>query len=155
MVVSLHHVIIKRTFLNPQEILVRERLIWTGNLWKTRHNFKLYPDYIHYHDYAIKESQHVKRVWLFQIYLNRLESSSYFRPYCIVYKTGKTKSEIFDVCSTSMLYVIPCRADSRLPPCQWETSLQSNTVSHWLVETLESAPPCYIASYYNRTLLFS
>ena len=31
------------------------------------------------------------------------------------------------------------RADSRLPPSQWETSLQSNAVSHWLGANLESA----------------
>ena len=30
-------------------------------------------------------------------------------------------------------------ADSRLAPRQWETSLQSNTVSHWLGANLESA----------------
>ena len=31
------------------------------------------------------------------------------------------------------------RADSRFVPSQWETSLQSNTVSHWLGTNLESA----------------
>ena len=31
------------------------------------------------------------------------------------------------------------RVDSRLAPCQWETSLQSNAVSHWLGASLESA----------------
>ena len=31
------------------------------------------------------------------------------------------------------------RADSRLPPSQWETSLQSNAVSHWLGANPESA----------------
>ena len=31
------------------------------------------------------------------------------------------------------------RADSRLVPSQWETSLQSNAVSHWLAANLESA----------------
>ena len=30
------------------------------------------------------------------------------------------------------------RADSRLPPSQWEMSLQSNTDSHWLGANLES-----------------
>ena len=33
-----------------------------------------------------------------------------------------------------------CRADSRLAPSQWETSLLSNDVSHWLGANLESAP---------------
>ena len=31
------------------------------------------------------------------------------------------------------------RADSRLAPSQWETSLQSNVVSHWLGAKLESS----------------
>ena len=31
------------------------------------------------------------------------------------------------------------RADSRLSPSQWETSLQSNAISHWLGAILESA----------------
>ena len=31
------------------------------------------------------------------------------------------------------------RADSRLAPSQWETSLQSNAISHWLGANLESA----------------
>ena len=35
-----------------------------------------------------------------------------------------------------------CRADSRLAPSQWETSLQSNAVSHWLGANLESALKC-------------
>ena len=33
----------------------------------------------------------------------------------------------------------PSRADSRLALSQWETSLQSNVVSHWLDTNLESA----------------
>ena len=35
-----------------------------------------------------------------------------------------------------------CRADSRLAPSQWETSLQSNAVSHWLGANPESALYC-------------
>ena len=31
------------------------------------------------------------------------------------------------------------RADSRFEPSQWETSLQSNAISHWLAANLESA----------------
>ena len=38
--------------------------------------------------------------------------------------------------ATWMVYT--CRADSRLAPSQWKTSLQSNTVSHWLGANLES-----------------
>ena len=36
-----------------------------------------------------------------------------------------------------------CRADSRLAPSQWETSLQSNAVSHWLGANLQSALHCH------------
>ena len=43
------------------------------------------------------------------------------------------------------------RADSRLAPGQWETSLQSNAVSHWLGVNLDSALP--FSSYWNRTQL--
>ena len=40
-------------------------------------------------------------------------------------------------CSCSLIYNI--RADTRLPPSQWETSSQCNTMSHWLGANLESA----------------
>ena len=35
-------------------------------------------------------------------------------------------------------YAYTCRSDSRFAPSQWETSLLSNAVSHWLVTNLES-----------------
>ena len=59
---------------------------------------------------------------------------------------GNTKGVSF-VRLDSNLYliisVICClRADSRLPSSQWETSLQNNAVSHWLVANLESACVC-------------
>ena len=41
-----------------------------------------------------------------------------------------------------------CRADSRFEPSQWETSLQSNAVSHWLGANLESAL-CNLAGFYT------
>ena len=40
------------------------------------------------------------------------------------------------------------RADSRLAPSQWETSLQSNAVSHWLGTNLESALNTYSCHCY-------
>ena len=45
----------------------------------------------------------------------------------------------------------PIRADFRLAPCQWETSLQSNAVSHWLGANLESALPIYV---YGTNMIF-
>ena len=44
------------------------------------------------------------------------------------------------------------RADSRLAPSQWETSLQSNAVSHWLGANLESAlkkPVAWFLAHYE------
>ena len=38
-----------------------------------------------------------------------------------------------------MTHMASLRADSRFVPSQWETSLQSNAVSHWLGPILESA----------------
>ena len=38
------------------------------------------------------------------------------------------------------------RADSRLAPSEWETSLQSNAISHWLGANLESALQAHIMS---------
>ena len=38
-------------------------------------------------------------------------------------------------------FTCPYRAYSRLAPSQWEMSLQSNTVSHWLGANLEPALP--------------
>ena len=38
----------------------------------------------------------------------------------------------------SLLYADTIRADSTLAPSQWETSLQSNAVSHWLSANLET-----------------
>ena len=46
------------------------------------------------------------------------------------------------MCFLSWLYACvwsKFRADSRLAPSQWETSLQSNVISHWLCTNLESA----------------
>ena len=45
-----------------------------------------------------------------------------------------------------------CKADSRLAPSQWETSLQSNAVSHWLGGNLESALFCTIQPWYQATV---
>ena len=41
----------------------------------------------------------------------------------------------------TLWYIFLCdfRADTRLAPSQWETSVQSNAVSHWLGANLESA----------------
>ena len=49
------------------------------------------------------------------------------------------------------------RADSRFAPSQWETSLQSNAVSHWLGANLESALLMRrqeIDVLFNRSLMY-
>ena len=45
-----------------------------------------------------------------------------------------------------------CRADSRLVPSQWETSLLSNAVSHWLGANLESANRWQTTSQWETSL---
>ena len=42
--------------------------------------------------------------------------------------------------------VIDMQCYSRLAPSQWETSLQSNAVSHWLGANLESALMCSVTA---------
>ena len=60
-------------------------------------------------------------------------------------------------------FLVPCQVKSlqhivstwgtpRLAPSQWETSLQSNAVSHWLDAKLDSALFYYIAVYQNGSL---
>ena len=46
---------------------------------------------------------------------------------------------------------IKCSTDSRLAPSQWETSLQSNAVFHWLGTNLESALTCDVTFHRNDT----
>ena len=46
----------------------------------------------------------------------------------------RSKSKLFIPVSDGII----CRADSRFAPCQWETVLLSNDVSHWLGSSLES-----------------
>ena len=53
----------------------------------------------------------------------------------------------------SDLFVIAFKqssADSRLASSQWETSFQSNTVSHWLGANLETALQAMISSSYAQ-----
>ena len=47
------------------------------------------------------------------------------------------------------------RADSRLVPSQWETSLQSNAVSHWLGTNLESTLKPSAFSYVVNAFIFT
>ena len=60
------------------------------------------------------------------------------RPQChnvLNYQLLKLVSWIHRLQALSSLY----RAGSSLAPSQWETSLQSNTISHWLAANLELA----------------
>ena len=51
----------------------------------------------------------------------------------------KTSIQIVDLINLNLgKYLNHCRADSRLVPSQWETSLQSKAVSHWLGTNSES-----------------
>ena len=64
----------------------------------------------------------VKKLWLQN---KQVWKWTYENPYC----TG----------NVTFMGNMKIRADSRFAPSQWETSLQSNAVSHWLGANLESA----------------
>ena len=56
--------------------------------------------------------------------------------YTTIYSgTDQRPTLVFDLTVQNMIY----RADARFAPSQWETTLQSNAVSHWLGANLESA----------------
>ena len=66
---------------------------------------------------------------------NALEmSSARWQPFC----SGLKLLNVISIKSMRCI-IIHFRADSRLAPSQWETSLQSNGISHWLGVNLESA----------------
>ena len=58
---------------------------------------------------------------------------------CYQLKTMMNYEGRADSCLWDLQWPIWLRADSTLAPSQWETSLQSNAVSHWLGVNLESA----------------
>ena len=71
---------------------------------------------------------------LYSLIHNVLKMYYFRKPHC-------NNRHIFNHLVHSIWYLIceECRADSRFVPSQWETSLQSNAVSHWLGTNLESA----------------
>ena len=72
----------------------------------------------------------------FILFVNR---SNVWKYLCLRYVYVHTGSLTWAPCTISSN--MPCNigVDSRLAPSQWETSLQSNAVSHWLGANLESA----------------
>ena len=52
------------------------------------------------------------------------------------FQLGSTESHLFWNVHIGKVYN---RTNSRLAPSQWETSLQSKAISHWLGANLESA----------------
>ena len=58
---------------------------------------------------------------------------------------------IFNVYTYYSFIFRHCRANSRLAPSQQETSLQNNTVSHWLGTNLESALLLFYLDYAGRS----
>ena len=56
-----------------------------------------------------------------------------------VSKRGPKPQWVKELVSSDPHYQRNNMADSRLAPSQWETSLQSNVISHWLGANLESA----------------
>ena len=60
----------------------------------------------------------------------------------IYYRSVSNRQSISQVGIIRFQPLMWCRADPRFAPSQWETSLQSNAVSHWLGANLESALLC-------------
>ena len=62
--------------------------------------------------------------------------------YCVIFtsinSSHKDKIHVWRELTGTYLHCIIFRAGSRLAPSQWEASLQSNVVSHWLGANLES-----------------
>ena len=77
----------------------------------------LYSNHIHIRYFIIEKCR-----WLYQ----NMRQWSHWK---------LTETWRYDISSTDAML----RADSRLAPSQWETSLQNKTVSHWLGASLESA----------------
>ena len=100
---------------------------------------------IGFHDFVHLESvrqflpcrlQNVTRSFLFSVrYINIVHNVNYV-PISMVAdtKNSQHKSDYINVANKA-----PIKADSRLASSQWETSLQSNAVSHWLGANLEPA----------------
>ena len=63
-------------------------------------------------------------------------SSAKWQPFCL-FINALSPDDMIQPQYNKSIYM--CRADSRLAPCQWEASLQSNAVSYWLGTNLESA----------------
>ena len=75
------------------------------------------------------------------LWLDKIITENYNRNMSLVSDEDiHVKSNLFITwCTLTQCYQYMYRDDSRLAPSQWETSLQSNAVSHWLGANLESA----------------
>ena len=70
-----------------------------------------------------------------------------WRPFClgprVVRRMGRAEADVDKIKDGGW----QCKADSWIAPSQWETSLQSNAVSHWLGANLESSAQCHAATW--------
>ena len=93
--------------------------------------------------FLFKNMLHAGKVPLHRIhfYSNRLILPRQWQRLVTLWKRRKCEYDL----NFSCVFISPsgsslvCGADPRLVPSQWETSLQSNAVSHWLGASLESA----------------
>ena len=97
-------------------IVCSDAIIWTCHIanWTPRNKLQRNLNRNSY--IFIRENTFENIVWKMAAIL--------FRPQCVNCFPGD--------------YMIQYRTDSRFAPSQWETSLQSNAVSHWMGANLES-----------------
>ena len=93
--------------------------------------------------FLFKNMLHAGKVPLHRIhfYSNRLILPRQWQRLVILWKRRKCEYDLNFSCVFISLSgsSLVCRADPRLVPSQWQTSLFSNAVSHWLGASLESA----------------
>ena len=68
--------------------------------------------------------------------------------YCLAQLFRLDSTSVFQIMPQISMFSQSSRADSRLAPSQWKTSLQSNAVSHWLGANLETALSCVWRTYH-------
>ena len=111
------------------QAITKTNVNWTpGNqfLWNLKHNI-----------------QNTSKENVFENVICKMSAILFRTQYIKPSVTAETRT--FQARSLSWL-LTSCRADSRHVLSQWETSLQSNSLSHWLGPNLESALSCRLSS---------
>ena len=112
----------------------------SGDLWRHETQVTSFYNDDHDNNSDIEDFEYNKgfdtNIWRFKQISGHFADNIFKCIFCIkIFVTF-----LFNMASLGHNEIIRYRADSRLVLSQWETSLQSNVVSHWLGANLESAP---------------